>query len=112
LKTTNYQGITFPLNATYYAYTPLPKGKTRDDLYLSSAVTLNIQEINIGGKHLEMEAAPKSLVALDMRFGLPNNRSVNYEVLDDQWESITNKRLQQLYRVFSQTRQLKPSNNQ
>ena len=100
LETTNSHGITFPRTAMLYQYVPLPNGKSSADTYPATITRLNIQQIDVGGRNLALVPVPASLVALDSRFGLSNRVTVNYEVINDEWYSVTNKRMQQLAKTF------------
>jgi len=100
LETTNCEGINFPLKAVLYRYSPLPNGKSPEDTYQEVIATISIQQIDIGGRNLTLVPVPATVVALDERFGLPDGRTVNYGVTNDQWYSLTNSRLQQLGRSF------------
>ena len=104
VETTNYSGISFPLNAVLYGYTPILNGKSPEELETNIICKLHIQKTDIGGNHLKLIPVPASLVALDYRFRLPNGSSVNYESINDEWYSITNERMLQLAKMVRQAR--------
>jgi hypothetical protein len=101
LETTNCNGIIFPLNTVLYQFDPLPSGKSADDIYPTVITRLSIQQIDVGDNHLFLTLAPTNLVALDSRpSGLNNGVTVNYNVNNDQWPSITNKKVAQLANFY------------
>ena len=83
LETTNCHGINFPLRAVLRQFAPLPKGQSSTDTYPAVTAWLNIQKIDVGGGNLTLKPIPKLVVALDKRFGLVNNLTVNYIVTND-----------------------------
>jgi len=114
LETTNCDGINFPLKAVLYRYAPLPNGKSPEDTYQEVIATISIQQIDIGGRNLTLVPVPATVVALDERFGLHGGRTVNYVITNDQWDSLTNSRLQQLgkmYRLWSSKPVVNQKNN-
>lgn len=101
LKTTNCQGITFPLTAELYQFQPLPGGKSPEDTYTAVIAKLHIQQIDVGGRHLKLTPVPTSVVALDKRLpGLRNGMTMNYEVTNDEYFSLTNQRMKQLSNFY------------
>lgn len=103
LETTNCHGINFPLRAVLRQFAPLPKGQSSTDTYPAVTARLNIQKIDVGSGNLTLKPAPKLVVALDKRFGLANNLTVNYIVTNDQYDAITNKRLEWLAGLYRRT---------
>lgn len=100
-EVTNYDGITFPLNTVLYQYAPSPTGKSSADIYPALISRLIVKQIDIGGKKLAPTPAPADVVALDSRpIGLNNGVTVNYNVTNDQWYALTNKRMEQLANFF------------
>ena len=103
--TTNINGISFPLYTELNQFAPSPNGTSPEDIYPSIISRLNIKQIDVGGSHLNLSPVPTNLVALDYRPpGLNNKISVNYNVINDQWYSLTNKFIRQLanhYRSWS-----------
>jgi hypothetical protein len=110
LETTNCHGINFPLKAVLYQYAPLPNGKSPEDTYQATIATISIQRIDVGGRNLPLAPVPAKLVAFDERFGLPEGRTVNYDVTHDQWDSPTNSRLLRLADTYRRERPLKNIN--
>jgi len=96
LETTNCQGIIFPLNAVLYQYIPLQSGKSPEDLWPEIITKLSIEQIDIGGHKLSLKPVPARVVALDQRLGLKNGLTMNYDVTNDQYYSLTNSRMEQL----------------
>ncbi len=100
LETTNCQGINFPLNAVLYQYAPLPNGKSPEDLYPAGITKLSIQQIDVGGHNMILAPVPTRVVALDKRLGLKNDLTMNYDVTNDQYYSLTNARMEQLADIY------------
>jgi RNA polymerase sigma factor (sigma-70 family) len=105
LNTTNYHGITFPLETVLYQYAPLPNGKSPQDTYQAVVTKLNVQQIGVGGRNLTLAPVPSRVLAMDNRLRLNNNMTMNYVVTNDQYLALTNKEMEQLanmYRKMSQ----------
>jgi RNA polymerase sigma factor (sigma-70 family) len=102
LETTNCQGINFPLSAVLYQFAPLPNSKSPEDTYQAVVAKLSIQRIDIGGRHLQPTPVPEHVIALDERFGLSNNLTMNYDVTNDQYFAMTNANLEQLKKIYEQ----------
>jgi RNA polymerase sigma factor (sigma-70 family) len=100
LQTTNCHGIIFPLLAVLHQYLPLPNGKTPEETYPAVTARLTIQKIDVGGRNLTLKPVPKIVAALDKRFGLNNNLTVNYIVTNDQYSAITDERLDRLASLY------------
>lgn len=101
LEVTNCDGVNFPLKTVLYQFAPSPTSKSSEDLYSAIISRLNIKQIIIGGQPLHIIPVPTNLVALDGRpTGLHNGLTVNYEVRNDQWSSLTNRRMEQLANFF------------
>lgn len=99
-ETTNCHGINFPLRAVLRQFAPLPEGQSSKDTYPAVTARLNIQKIDVLGGNLTLKPAPKLVLALDKRFGLGNNLTVNYIVTNDQYDAITDKRLERLAGLY------------
>ncbi len=101
LELTNCNGISFPFNTVLCQFAPSPTGRTSEDLHTVIISRLTINQIDIGGHQLALMPVPTDLVALDTRpEGLNNGITVNYNVINDQWYALTNKRLEQLANFF------------
>ena len=100
LETTNCNGIEFPLNAVLYQFAPLPNGKSRDDLFTGGITKLSVQQIDVGGRSLALMPVPKLVVALDERFGLSNNLTINYFATNDQYYALNNTNLERLANYY------------
>jgi hypothetical protein len=100
LETTNVNGISFPLSAVLYEFSPLPNGKSPEDTYPAVFAQLNVQQIDVGGRHLTLTPVSANVVALDKRLSLPNGMTMNYGVTNDQYYALTNKRMQQLVNFY------------
>lgn len=102
VATTNCEGIMFPLETVLTQFSPMPAGKSREDLHPTVVSRLKLEQIDVGGKKLSLIPVPHSVVALDSRSPvLKNHMTMNYEVIDDQYYDLTNaqlKRLENMYR--------------
>jgi len=96
LETTNCLGINFPLTALLHEYSPLPNGKSPEDLYTNTTTTISIQQIDVGGHVLKLVPVPSHLVALDYRPSGLKGISMNYEVTDDHYSELTDTNLERL----------------
>jgi hypothetical protein len=99
LETTNYQGITFPIHTVLYGFSPLPNGKSSDEIYPSTVTEFYIQKYDFTCSNLALVPVPNFLVALDYRL-TTSDAHANYDVINDQWASVTNGRLQQLTKAI------------
>ena len=108
LETTNCNGINFPLNAVLCQFAPLPNGISQDDVYLGGIIKFHILRIDVGGHNLTLKPVPASVLALDYRLGLANNRTMNYMVTNDLYLSLTNRIMQQLANVYERMATNKP----
>ena len=104
LATTNYQGTTFPIHTVLYGFSPLPNGKSPEDLYNSTITDLRIEKYDGSCSISPLAAVPSLLVALDYRLGT-NDVHANYDVVNDQWLPVANERLQQLTKLVERTAQ-------
>lgn len=96
-QTTNYSGINFPRRAVLREFMPLPGGGLKGELYTVLMTKLSVDRINIGERNSFFKSIPANLVVLDSRpTGISNGVTVNYEVVNDQWLSITNRKMRRL----------------
>jgi RNA polymerase sigma factor (sigma-70 family) len=100
LETTNCNGITFPLTAVLYHLEPLENGKSSEDTYPAVVARLNVQQIDVGGRHLALAPVPTSVVALDKRLSLPNGMTMDYGVTNDQYYALTNSGIERLANIY------------
>lgn len=98
LETTNFQGITFPVKMVLYGFSPLPNGKSSEDLYLSTITELRVEKYDFKCSTSSLVPVPSFLVALDYRLAT-NDAHANYDVVNDQYLPVENGRLQQLTKL-------------
>lgn len=89
IETTNYQGITLPMHAVLYGFDAKPDGKAPGDIYAGSISEFYIQKYDFTGSNLALFPVPHRLVAMDYRL-TTNDVHANYEIINDQWASVTN----------------------
>lgn len=95
LETTNYQGLTLPVHTELRGFGPIPNGKTSEDVYPGIISELYIQKYDFTGSNLTLLPVPHFLVALDYRL-TTNDAHANYDIINDQWASISNGRVKKL----------------
>ena len=108
LETTNVNGIIFPLSAVLDEFEPLPNGKSPEETYRVVHATLKVDQIDIGGRHLTLSPVPASVLAMDSRLSLPNGRTMNYGVTNDEYYALTNSKMESLANLYLRMRQGSP----
>jgi hypothetical protein len=104
LETTNFSGITFPLEAVFRQFAPLPAGKSRDDIYPAVVTHMKINQIDTISRALTLTPIPGVIEALDSRpTGLVGGITVNYLSTNDSWLSVTDKQLAAYANVVRRT---------
>lgn len=102
---TNVGGWTFPDYGESKRYRPDWKSGKHGELYLSSVSHLRVDHISVGGATTLSEAPlPWRLLALDSRPpGLPNDRTVDYIVTNDQWKPVSDPWIKHLANIVRRT---------
>ena len=108
LEITNLHGITLPMRAVLYGFSPVPNGKSSEDLYRSSVTEMFVENYDFNFSRPPLVPVPSFLVALDYRLST-NDLHANYDVLNDQWPPIANGRLQRLAKIVEQAAKSSPA---
>jgi len=101
-KTTNVNGMTFPLEATYRKFAPLRNASTSGDLFEMLVARLRIDKLtSFDSQHVSDNASPPVMVALDRRPpNLPDGITVNHMVTNDQWLAAKDPRIVELASTY------------
>lgn len=93
IKSTNFNGFSFPSETVLYGFAPKIGAKDRHDVYQRAVTHLKVEKVefeSVGNMKAEF-ITPAKLVALDRRASdLPDGESAPYFVTNDQWGSHTN----------------------
>jgi hypothetical protein len=93
LDSTNYVGIQFPHRVAFYQFSTLPSAHSQANIYPVAITHLAVEQIDVSEPRLAV-ATPSVVLALDSRpTGLNNGVTVNYRLTNDDWPSLSNKRL-------------------